>query len=62
MEDAKPVIVPDQDGDELADWEHSSANPNNWSRGKKLYHTSICATYAFTMYTAPKSTMVYISA
>lgn len=31
-------------------WEDNPANPYNWSLRKRLYHTSICASYAFTMY------------
>jgi hypothetical protein len=49
-EDRKPEAVPGQIDEGLVAWQHSPANPNNWSRGKKLYHTSICAAYAFTMY------------
>ncbi|EXJ87437.1 hypothetical protein A1O3_04397 [Capronia epimyces CBS 606.96] len=34
---------------QAARWQESPANPHNWPLGKKLYHTSICASYAFTI-------------
>ncbi|OAP57451.1 MFS transporter, DHA1 family, multidrug resistance protein [Fonsecaea erecta] len=47
--DVKPPMVEDQ-GDEPRDqWKDSPENPNNWRLRKKLYHTSICAAYAFTI-------------
>jgi hypothetical protein len=52
MEEIKLAAAPNRVDDESDVWEQSPANPYNWSRGKKLYHTSICATYAFTMYVA----------
>jgi len=30
-------------------WLADKENPRNWSYGKKMYHTSITAIYAFTM-------------
>ncbi|OQU94371.1 hypothetical protein CLAIMM_00732 [Cladophialophora immunda] len=47
--DVKPPIAAGPDDQQRDQWSDSPANPNNWSLCKKLYHTSICATYAFTI-------------
>ena len=59
MEDVKPPASPEEEiHDDIDNWARSPANPNNWTRRKKLYHTSICATYAFTMYYVLTTTMI----
>ncbi|KAJ9602966.1 hypothetical protein H2200_012746 [Cladophialophora chaetospira] len=42
MEDTKQGNAPNQDEEDVVSWADSPANPNNWSRSKKFYHTSIC--------------------
>ncbi|KIW98091.1 uncharacterized protein Z519_01675 [Cladophialophora bantiana CBS 173.52] len=39
----------DHGNEQQVQWNASPANPNNWSLCKKIYHTSICAMYAFTI-------------
>jgi hypothetical protein len=34
---------------DISNWDNASHNPHNWPLWKKIYHTWICASYAFTM-------------